>query len=188
MIKWGIIGAGDVAEVKSGPAFNLVEHSSLLAVMRRNAEKAEDFATRHKVPFWYDCVDDLLANPDINAVYIATPPSSHLSIAKQALLADKYVYLEKPMTLNLAEALELKSFVKPEHKIVIAHYRRHMQAFQKVKRLLDSSAIGKPIHVKIEILQADNATMITKTEDHWRLLPSISGGGYFHDIAPHQLD
>lgn len=188
MIKWGIIGAGDVAEIKSGPAFNLVDNSTLLAVMRRNANKSKDFAARHKVPNWYHDADALLANKEINAVYIATPPSSHLEIAKKALDAGKCVYLEKPMTLNLAEAIELKDFVKPHHKIVIAHYRRELPVFKKVKQLIDIDAIGNVSHVEIEILQKAENNIITKTDDDWRLNPVISGGGYFNDIAPHQLD
>lgn len=188
MIKWGIIGAGDVAEIKSGPAFNLVDNSTLLAIMRRNTEKAKDFATRHHVPIWYDKVDDLLANADINAVYIATPPSSHLEIAKKALDAGKFVYLEKPMTRTLAEAVELKNFVKPHHKIVVAHYRRELPAFKKVKQLIDGYDVGTISHATIEILQKAENNIITKTEDNWRLKPEVSGGGYFHDIAPHQLD
>ena len=123
-INWGIIGAGDVAEVKSGPAFNKVKNSKLLAVMRRNTAKAKDFAERHHVPFWYDSIDDLLANKDINAVYIATPPSTHLEIAKKCLAAKKRIYLEKPMTLNATEAKELNKIVTENDTIVVAHYRR----------------------------------------------------------------
>ncbi|WP_439128972.1 Gfo/Idh/MocA family protein [Polaribacter sp.] len=187
-VKWGIIGCGDVAEVKSGPAFYKVANSELLAVMRRSTEKVKDFAKRHNVPLWYDNVEDLLANKEINAVYIATPPSSHLAIAKQALNAGKFVYLEKPMTLDLAEAIELRNFIKPSHKIVVAHYRRELEAFKKVKDLIDSKIIGNISHAKIEILQPENNDIIADTEDNWRVNPEISGGGYFNDIAPHQLD
>ncbi|UZJ63838.1 Gfo/Idh/MocA family oxidoreductase [Sphingobacterium sp. KU25419] len=80
-IKWGIIGCGDVTEKKSGPAFNKVSNSQLLAVMRRNGEKAADYARRHQVPLWYDDVNQILLNSEINAIYIATPPSSHLEYA-----------------------------------------------------------------------------------------------------------
>lgn len=188
MINWGIIGCGDVAEVKSGPAFSRVKNSKLIAVMRRNAEKAKDFAKRHKVGTWYNSVDDLLANDAINAVYIASPPSSHLAYAKQALNAGKFVYLEKPMTLNIEEAIELQNFIKLNHKIVVAHYRRKLPAFEKVKSLLNEKSIGEILHVKIEILQSQKNNIITETATNWRLNPAISGGGYFHDIAPHQLD
>jgi len=100
IIKWGIIGCGDVAEVKSGPAFQKIINSELIAVMRRNGEKAKDFAKRHNVPFFYNTVDDIINHPEINAIYIATPPSTHLEIAKKCLAANKFVYLEKPMTID----------------------------------------------------------------------------------------
>ncbi|WP_397364525.1 Gfo/Idh/MocA family protein [Olleya sp. R77988] len=187
-IKWGIIGCGDVAEVKSGPAFQKVANSELVAVMRRNTAKAKDFAKRHHVPFYYDSVDAIINHPEINALYIATPPSSHLEIARKCLAADKFVYLEKPMTLNVNEAIELEKIVSENDKIVIAHYRRNLPAFQKVKELLDENSIGKVLFADIRIFQSANPTIITKIEDHWRLKPEISGGGYFNDIAPHQID
>ncbi|WP_405606585.1 Gfo/Idh/MocA family protein [Polaribacter sp. Asnod1-A03] len=188
IIKWGIIGCGDVAEVKSGPAFNKVKNSKLIAVMRRNAKKAEDFAIRHKVPLWYNSVDELLENKEINSVYIATPPSTHLEITKKCLIANKYIYLEKPMTLNFLEAENLNELVTNQNKLVVAHYRRKLPAFIKVKELIDNRAIGKVLHVDLQILQSKNNNVIVKTDDNWRLQPEISGGGYFHDIAPHQID
>ena len=76
-INWGIIGCGDVTEIKSGPAFNKVPNSSLVAVMRRNGAKAADYAKRHNISRWYDEADKLINDPKVNAIYIATPPSSH---------------------------------------------------------------------------------------------------------------
>ena len=187
-IKWGIIGCGDVAEVKSGPAFQKVANSTLIAVMRRNVAKVEDFAKRHQVPFWYNTVEAVLNHPEINAVYIATPPSSHLQIAKQCLAANKFVYLEKPITINTEEAKELEKLVQENNKLVVAHYRRNLPAFQKVKELLDTDKIGKVLFADIQILQSTKSSIITKTANNWRLQPEISGGGYFHDIAPHQID
>ena len=75
-IQWGIIGCGDVAEVKSGPGFQKADHSSLVAVMRRNGKLAEDYAQHHGVPKWYDSADALIRDPDVDAVYIASSPSS----------------------------------------------------------------------------------------------------------------
>lgn len=187
-INWGIIGCGDVAEVKSGPAFQKVKNSRLVAVMRRNAEKAKDFATRHNVPYWYSSVEDLLNNSEINAVYIATPPSSHLKYTKKCLAAKKLVYLEKPITLNYSEALELNNLIKKDAKLVVAHYRRKLPAFLKVKELIDTHAIGKILFADLKILQSKKNTIIAKTATNWRLHPETSGGGYFHDIAPHQID
>jgi predicted dehydrogenase len=187
-IKWGIIGCGDVAEVKSGPAFQKTANSELVAVMRRNGAKAKDFAERHHVPFWYDSVEAVLNHPEINAVYIATPPSTHLEIAKQCLAANKFVYLEKPITIDTKEAKQLAEIVSENNKIVVAHYRRKLPAFQKVKELLDANSIGKVLFADIQILQSTKASIIAKTDDNWRLKPETSGGGYFHDIAPHQID
>ena len=99
-IKWGILGVGDVCEIKSGPAFQKCKGSSLQAVMRRTASRAHDFAERHGVPAWYADADALLADPNVNAVYIATPPGSHLELALKCCAAGKPTYLEKPAARN----------------------------------------------------------------------------------------
>src|SRR6059058_2009766 len=111
-VRWGIIGCGDVTEVKSGPALSLVPHSRLVAVMRRNAEKARDYAHRHCVPKWYADAEELINDPEVNAIYIATPPSSHEEYALRALKVGKPVYLEKPMSLNAASARRIASAAK----------------------------------------------------------------------------
>lgn len=184
-----MIGCGDVAEVKSGPAFQNVNGSSLVAVMRRTEEKVKDFAKRHHVPNWTTDAQDIVNNEQINAVYIATPPSSHLTYALQAIQAGKHVYLEKPMVLNSNEANTLISALKnSDVKLTVAHYRRCLPLFLKVKEVLDANIIGKINTVEIDIAQTPSANLIAKTGENWRLTPEISGGGYFHDIAPHQLD
>lgn len=188
-IRWGIIGCGDVAEVKSGPAFQKIAQSELVAVMRRNGAKAKDFAKRHNVPEWYDDADKILEHPDINAVYIATPPSSHVEYTIKAIEAGKDIYLEKPVTRTSAEAEIIKEAISGKsNKLTIAHYRRKMTAFLKVKELLDAKAIGDVRLVDVRILQPAQTDIITDTGDNWRLNPEISGGGYFFDLAPHQID
>ena len=89
VVRWGIIGCGDVTEVKSGPGFYQAERSRLVAVMRRNRELAADYARRHNVPRWYDRAEQLIADPEVDAVYIATPPDSHLYYALQVAAAGK---------------------------------------------------------------------------------------------------
>ena len=184
-IYWGIVGCGDVAENKSGPAFQKCRHSSLLAVMRRNSTKAKEFAHRHQVPLWYDDALELLKNDDINAVYIATPPSSHLEFTLKALRAGKHVYLEKPMVLNHREASILTNAERmSKNKVVIAHYRRYLPMYLKVKELIDTKAIGDIKLVDIKFLKSHSKS----NDSGWRLDESISGGGFFHDLAPHQID
>lgn len=188
-VNWGIIGCGNVTEFKSGPAFNKVPNSSLVAVMRRDADKARDYAKRHQVPKWYSRADDLINDPDISAIYIATPPKYHEAYAIAAMQAGKPVYVEKPMALDLASCYRMKDFSEQAGvKLSIAHYRRALPMFLKVRSLLNEKAIGDIRLVNIKMLQPDQSVMIAKTSENWRVDPSISGGGIFFDLAPHQLD
>jgi predicted dehydrogenase len=188
-MNWGIIGCGNVTEFKSGPAFNSVPNSSLIAVMRRDAEKAKDYAKRHLVPKWYHKADDLINDPDITAIYIATPPKYHEDYAIAAMQVGKPVYVEKPMALDVAACYRMKDFSERSGiKLSIAHYRRALPMFLKVKHLIDEHSIGEIKLVNIKMLQPDQSVMIAKTSENWRVDPSISGGGIFYDLAPHQLD
>lgn len=189
-INWGIIGCGDVTEYKSGPAFNKVPNSRLIAVMRRNAAKAADYASRHGVPKWYTDANRLLQDPDINAIYIATPPSSHAEYAKAALQAGKMVYVEKPMAHTCADADQMvKMTTESKGKLVVAHYRRRWPLFLKVKHLLEQKAIGDVRFVRIEMYKTPPSPEdLAQEKTAWRVNPAIAGGGFFHDLAPHQLD
>jgi len=188
-LTWGIIGCGDVTEKKSGPAFNKVPNSELVAVMRRDAEKAADYAQRHGVGKWYSDAHELMRDPEINSVYIATPPAYHKDYAVEALKRGLNVYVEKPVTLNKAEAEEIAAALKQSTaKLTVAHYRRAVPMFLFVKNLLDKKAIGDVRTVQIRMWQKRKPNLIAKTEDNWRVNPELSGGGYFHDLAPHQLD
>ena len=151
-INWGIIGCGDVTEVKSGPAFNKVKNSSLVAVMRRDADKAKDYAKRHNVPVWYDNANALISDPAVNAIYIATPPSSHEEYTIAALQAGKPVYVEKPMTVNFASAIRMVNTAEEKNvKLVVAHYRRAQPFFKKIKQLINEKAIGDIRFAKLEL-------------------------------------
>jgi predicted dehydrogenase len=188
-INWGIIGCGDVTEVKSGPAFNKVPGSSLVAVMRRDRAKAEDYAKRHKVPKWYNDAAALINDPEINAIYIATPPGSHEEYAVAALRAGKPVYVEKPMSTNAASCLRMQNVAAETGvKLCVAHYRRALPMFLKVKELVDTKAIGDVRTVRLSMLQEDKSSIITKTANNWRVDPAIAGAGLFYDLAPHQVD
>jgi predicted dehydrogenase len=188
-INWGIIGCGDVTEVKSGPAFNQVSGSRLLAVMRRDSAKAADYARRHQVPKWYAEAEKLMEDPEINAVYIATPPDSHLEYALKALKRGLPVYVEKPVTRNAQEARQLAEAVQQgPARLTVAHYRRALPMFLFVQELLSQGTIGEVRTVQIRMWQSPRPALIANSETNWRLQPELSGGGYFHDLAPHQLD
>jgi predicted dehydrogenase len=189
MINWGIIGCGNVTELKSGPAFKKVADSDLIAVMRRDAVKAADYASRHLVSKWYSDADKMMAEAGVNAIYIATPPSSHLEYALAALEKGFNVYVEKPVTRNADEARAMAAAVKQSNaKLTVAHYRRAVPMFLMVKDLLDKQKIGEVRTVQIRMWQSRKPKLIAESEANWRVLPEFSGGGYFHDLAPHQLD
>jgi predicted dehydrogenase len=188
-INWGIIGCGDVTEKKSGPAFNKVPNSRLVAVMRRDAEKAADYARRHNVGKWYSDADEMMDDPEINAIYIATPPAQHLPYALAALKKGLHVYVEKPVTLNAAEAEQMAVAAKGHNaKLTVAHYRRQVPLFLKVKEILDSKVLGDIRTVQIRLWQSRRPPLVARVATNWRVDPALSGGGYFHDLAPHQLD
>jgi predicted dehydrogenase len=187
-VKWGIIGCGDVSEVKSGPAFQKVENSELVAVMRRNGEKAADYARRHKVPKWYDDADKLINDPDINAIYVATPPDSHAEYAIRAMEAGKPVYVEKPMAMNAAECQQMIDVSKRTGMpLFTAYYRRAQPYFVKLKQLIDMPAIGDIKMVNL-ILHWPTKPEELEGAAGWRVDPAVSGGGHFHDLASHQID
>lgn len=189
-IKWGIIGCGDVTEVKSGPAFNIVTKSSLVAVMRRDGYKAKDYAQRHGVPKWYSNADELINDPEVNAVYIATPPSSHEEYAIAAMKAGKPVYVEKPMSVSFAAANNIFNVVKENNaKLAVAHYRREQPLFKKVKELLNAKVIGEVRMVNILCYKKPlSSEKLSDPKVAWRVNTGIAGGGLFNDLAPHQLD
>jgi 1,5-anhydro-D-fructose reductase (1,5-anhydro-D-mannitol-forming) len=188
-VNWGIIGCGDVCEVKSGPAFSKVINSKLIAVMRRNPDKAKDFAKRHGVPKFYADAAELINDSAVNAIYIATPPSSHESYLEMALKAGKPVYVEKPVTVNSTSLQRMMEMEKRyDNKVSVAHYRRGLPLFNKIKQLVNDGAIGKVKFILLRTLQPPVSKIITQTDDNWRINPGISGGGLFHDLSPHQLD
>lgn len=186
-ICWGIIGCGNVTEVKSGPAFNKVEHSSLIAVSRRDPDKLADYVKRHDIPLSFTNALDLIQSEKINALYIATPPNVREAYAIEAMQLGKPVYLEKPMALNLAACKRLKAVSeKLGIKLSVAHYRRNLPLFMEVKNILEQGDIGAIKEVQITMLKKTDKA--AKDPSNWRVDPSIAGGGYFYDLAPHQID
>jgi len=188
-VIWGIIGAGDVCEVKSAPAMYAIPCSEVKMVMRRNGAKAADFARRHGIGHWTTDLDELLNDGDINAVYIATPPDTHALLTIRCAKAGKAVYVEKPMANSHAECQTMIEACQAANvPLFTAYYRRTLPGFLKVKELVDSGKIGEIRFVDIEMYQPLQPDSIANPENNWRVIPEIAGGGYFHDLASHQLD
>ena len=189
-ISWGFIGCGEVTEKKSGPAFNEVSGSHVEAVMSRTEEKARSYAERHRIKKWYTDPNELITDPDVSAIYIATPPSSHATFAIMAMRAGKPVYVEKPLAASYEDCVRINR-VSEQTGIpcFVAYYRRYLPYFQRVKEIITNGVVGKIINVQIRF-SVPPRDLDYKSTDHlpWRLQPDVAGGGYFYDLAPHQLD
>jgi len=188
-INWGFIGCGDVTEKKSGPAFNKVEGSKISAVMCRTSSKAKDYSARHNITKWYDNADKLINDPEINAVYIATPPKYHSGYAIKAMNEGKPVYVEKPMATSYKECNKMNEVAsKTGIPLFVAYYRRALPYFLKVKELIDKESIGTVNFIDIKFWSIPREEDMNSQDLPWRVIPEISGGGYFYDMACHQLD
>lgn len=190
-ISWGFIGCGEVTEKKSGPAFNEVEGSHVEAVMSRSEAKARSYAERHGVRKWYTDAQSLIDDPDVNAVYIATPPSSHATFAIMAMRAGKPVYVEKPLASSYDDCIRINR-ISEETGVpcFVAYYRRYLPYFKKVKQILDNRVLGEIFNVSIRFSVPPRDLDYQRNGSlPWRLQPDIAGGGgYFYDLSPHQLD
>lgn len=190
ILKWGFIGCGEVTEKKSGPAFSEVTGSMVEAVMSRNEKNARRYAERHGINKWYSDAQELIDDPDVNAIYIATPPSSHATFAIMAMKAGKPVYVEKPLAANYEDCARVNR-VSEETGVpcFVAYYRRYLPYFQKVKQIVQNGTIGNVMNVQVRFAVPPRDLDYSNPENlPWRLQPDIAGGGYFYDLAPHQLD
>ena len=179
-----------MTEKKSGPAFSEVTGSSVEAVMSRNEKNARRYAERHGINKWYTDAQELIDDPDVNAIYIATPPSSHATFAIMAMKAGKPVYVEKPLAANYEDCARVNR-VSEETGVpcFVAYYRRYLPYFQKVKQIVQNGTIGNVMNVQVRFAVPPRDLDYSNPENlPWRLQPDIAGGGYFYDLAPHQLD
>ncbi len=189
VITWGLIGCGDVTEVKSGPGLYKASGSKLAAVYNRTYHKAIDYAKRHNIPKIYQTIEELVNDPEIDIIYIATPPVSHARFATLCLNAGKIPYIEKPVANTYSECLQIKELAAAKNlPVYAAFYRRGVEKFLKIKELLDNRIIGDIRY--IQIVQTTRVTQDELDPQHlpWRVQPEISGGGKFLDMAVHILD
>ncbi len=187
-IGWGIIGCGNVTEVKSGPAFQRARGSRLVSVMRRQASLAEDYARRHRVPAWTDRAERVIQDPDVDAVYVATPPGSHMEYALQVCAAGKPCYVEKPMARNAAECRRMvDAFAAAGLPLFVAYYRRGLPRFLTAKQLIEGGRIGS-VRSLDYVYRARARADLDTSDLPWRLIAEQSGGGLFLDLASHALD
>ncbi|WP_348798053.1 Gfo/Idh/MocA family protein [Flavobacterium adhaerens] len=187
-IRWGIIGCGNVTEVKSGPAYQKTAGFSITAVMRRDAEKVADYAKRHGINKFYTDADALINDPEVDAVYIATPPDTHKLYGLKVAEAGKPCCIEKPLAPNHDEALAIAdAFDKKNIPLFVAYYRRTLPRFEQIKNWIDSKTIGEIRHVRWH-LSKTASDQDRSGEYNWRTDAKIAPAGYFDDLASHGLD
>jgi 1,5-anhydro-D-fructose reductase (1,5-anhydro-D-mannitol-forming) len=188
-IAWGMIGCGAVTEVKSGPGLYKSRNSSLLAVTSADVAMTRSFAERHPVSRTYDSAEQLVADAEVDAVYIATPPSSHKPLALLVANAGKHVYVEKPMAMRHEECQEIvDACARSGVRLFVAFYRRAMPRFLQVKAWLDAGEIGSVRNVRAVQHQPPAPEDLSRATLPWRLIPEVSGGGKFLDMGIHTLD
>jgi len=197
-IRWGMIGCGDVTEEKSGaPAFKAVDGARLMVVMSRSDNEVADYAARHEVPSWTTDAEKMINDPEIDAIYIATPPDSHHIYTEMVAKAGKPVLTEKPMGRWLSEAEAMADICdKAGVPLLVAYYRRPLPRFLKVKKWVDEGRIGTPRFVHIQhTLRPESHPVAPVTEEMaasgnipWRFDPEVGGGGNFIDMGTHMLD
>jgi len=184
-VKWGIIGCGSVAENKGGPALYQAENSELVAVMRRDVNKARDFAERHGAKRYYVDVKELIEDEEVNAVYVATPVYLHSEQTIMAAESGKHVLCEKPMAMNVEECRRMMEACKSNGVLLaVAYYRRFYPCVMKAKELLASKAIGDVMLARVNLTGYYNP----KYDTQWRTKPELSGGGVLMDVGSHRID
>lgn len=186
ILRWGIIGCGNVAEHKGGPALYTVDDSELIAVMRRDRSEAESFAERHQAKRYYTDLDSLLSDDEINAIYIATPPYLHCEQTILAAQSGKHVLCEKPMAMNVTECQQMIDACNEAGvTLMVAYYRNHYPNIEKMKSFMDDGRIGEVVLARVNCTSLYNPNRADLK--NWRIDPKISGGGVLMDIGSHRI-
>ena len=191
-VRWGIIGLGDVTAVKSGPPFWKCRGSELVAVFRRTPGAAHKWAKAYAPSgcTGYENIDDFLAHPGLDAIYIATPPGGHLETALKVAAAGKHCYVEKPVgrsgreTAAIVSAFEAKGLT-----LFTAYVSRAYERTDAVRALLAEGAIGDRVtSVTYTLRGQGGARGMEGAALPWRLDAAQSGGGLVMDVGCHVID
>lgn len=186
-IRWGLIGCGDIAQKRVAPALRDLPNVDFIAVNRAQAELAAAFAQQFGARKWYADWHELLADPEIEAVYIATPVHLHAEQTIAAASAGKHVLCEKPMALNVTDCDRMIAACKANGvKLSVAYYRHFYPVIARVKELLNAQAIGKPILAQINAFEWN--AMQPDHPRYWFFTKAQSGGGPMMDFGCHRIE
>lgn len=188
IVRWGILGCGSVTEKKSGPAYQKTDGFEVVAVMRRDRDKAADYAKRHGIKKYYTDADQLINDPEIDAIYIATPPDTHKLYGLKVAAAGKICCIEKPLAPTYAESVAINEAFKERNiPLFVAYYRRSLPRFNQIKEWLESKSIGEVRHINWHLSKPTSDQDLSRSYN-WRTDAAIAVAGYFDDLASHGLD
>lgn len=186
-LRWGIIGAGDIVKKRVAPAINDLPDNELIAVARSRAELAEASAKELGARRWYADWREMLADDEIDAVYIATPVFLHAEQTIAAAEAAKHVLCEKPMAMNVEECDRMIAASEANSvRLGIAYYRRFYPVLARVREILKSGEIGRAVVVQINAFEYQ--PLRKEDERGWFVDSSKSGGGPMMDFGCHRIE
>lgn len=186
-IRWGILGCGDVAHKRIAGAIAHQADSELVAACRRDAAKLRDFCATYRVERAYTNGDDLISDPEVDALYIATPVHLHCPQTMAAAMAGKHVLVEKPMALSLSECEAMVAACQENGVTLgVAYYRRFYPIVERIGELLSAERIGQPL--SITAVTATPFGFQPGDDGYWRVLPTEGGGGALMDIGSHRVN
>jgi 1,5-anhydro-D-fructose reductase (1,5-anhydro-D-mannitol-forming) len=183
-IKWGVIGAGGIADRRTIPGLLMAQNAELTAVMEINMELAEKLRAKHNAKKAYDNFDRLLADPEIDAVYIASPVIYHKEQAIKAAKAKKHILIEKPVALTADEGEEVAKVCKDEGVLIAVGFMMRYHAYhQKMKEIIDNGELGDVVSCRAQL-----TCWYPDMPGNWRQRKSSSGGGALMDMGVHCID
>ncbi len=186
-VRWGLIGCGDIAKKRVAPALRDLLKVDFVAVNRANFALAEEFARTFGARKWYADWRELLADPEIDAVYIATPVDLHAKQTIAAAEAGKHVLCEKPMALNVADCDRMIAACAANNvKLGIAYYRHFYPVIARVKEIIASGEIGQTVLANINAFEWND--MQKGDARYWFFTPEKSGGGPMMDFGCHRIE
>jgi predicted dehydrogenase len=187
VVRWGLIGCGDIAAKRVAEALRRSAGSALVAVARARGELAADFAERHGARRWHGDWKALLRDDEIDAVYIATPVHLHAEQAVAAARAGKHVLCEKPMALDVAGGERMLAEARARGlRLGVAYYRHHYPVVARLRQLLASGELGQPVLAQVQAFEAFDVP-----RDHpraWFLRRAEAGGGPMADFGCHRIE
>jgi len=182
-LGWGVVGIGNIVNTTIAPALVAEPHCALVAGVSRDRGRADAFAERFGAAQGYVDYDRMLADPDVDAVYIATPNVFHADQVVAAARAGKHVLCDKPLAMNVADALRaVEECRRSGVKLGVNFHNRHLPWVRDTSKMISDGLIGE---VEVVQLQVSSGP---RSYDNWRADPDMAGLGSVHNVGVHGLD